>query len=90
MANSFSWELFVTVFSKQSLFSCLEIISQTCVMILTIKSMICHSFQCPLYSSKFPELKQVNSRFKIDVYAATTFCGATTFSVTTLKPEHST
>ncbi len=31
-----------------------QIVTQTYVMIITIKSMFCHSMQCPLYHSNFP------------------------------------
>ena len=45
-------------FHNFSPFLCWEILTQTYVVIITIKSMFCHSMQCPLYSSNFLELKQ--------------------------------
>jgi hypothetical protein len=41
-----------------SLFLCWEIIGQTYVVIITIKSMFSNSMQYSLYCSNFPELKQ--------------------------------
>ncbi len=35
-------------------------ITQTFEMIVTLKWAFCHSLQCPLYCSIFPELKQSN------------------------------
>jgi hypothetical protein len=41
-----------------SLFPWLEIIIQTCVVIIMIKSMFCHSLQHPPFYKDFPEIKQ--------------------------------
>ena len=57
VAHSLPWELFGALFLMFNSFPCWEIITQIYVIIITIKSMICHSMQCPPYCSNFPVLK---------------------------------